>query len=85
MKNIFLPAAIIVLIATACKKDRSCTCTITRTGGFGTTKGQTVMTAGKKTKKDFKEDSRCYNSTTTQVDPNEPSAQIKTETTCTLK
>jgi len=85
MKHILLPVLVLLLAASACKKERTCTCTITETGVFGTTKGQTVKTASKKTKKDFKEDSRCYNSTATKAGPNDPSVQVRTETECTLK
>lgn len=85
MKHILLPALVLLLIASACKKERTCTCTITESNGPYTTKGQTVKTAKKKTKKDFKEDSRCYNSVATKAHQYNPAMQVRTETNCTLK
>jgi hypothetical protein len=85
MKPILLPALMMLLIASACKKERTCTCTITEYNGPYMTKGQTVKTAKKKTKKDFKEDSHCYNSVATKANQNDPTIQVSTETNCTLK
>ncbi len=85
MKHILFPALMLLLIASACKKERTCTCTITESDGQYATKGQTVKTAKKKTKKDFKEDSRCYNSVATKANQYDPTIQVRTETNCTLK
>lgn len=86
MKKIILPIFAIAVLASACKKERSCKCSIKSSGGsYGMTIGETEKTAEKQTKKYFRENSRCYNSVTTAADPNDPSMTIKTETTCTLK
>lgn len=69
MKKSLLLVAFISLIATSCKKERTCTCTTTTTSSAGGAATTTVDidTREKDTKKNFKRDYNCFDRKETQT------------------
>lgn len=75
MKKIILLASVVGLMAVSCKKERTCSCTVTSTttttfGSSTTTSSSTSTwktTREKDTKKNFRRDAGCTNYETTST------------------
>ncbi len=94
-KPILLAVAIIAISTVSCKKERTCSCTYSKTtvtsytgGGSDTdvTNGSTESTTEKSTKKNFRKNNGCYSTTTKSTDSGTGWTSATTrEETCTVK
>lgn len=95
MKKIFIIPAVLLLVATtSCKKKRTCTCTGSTTVVETYPNGQTntntytssnTVTAEKQTKKYFRMDNGCYSYTSKSTDNNGYNRTTTEDVSCTLK
>ncbi len=71
MKKIILIAIVAVAVTVACRKERTCDCTITNTAvssaGTATTSKTVKTTIDKQKKKEFREINQCYDYTAVQT------------------
>ena len=82
MKKIIFPIlAVIIISATSCRKDRTCTCTTVSTSGGVSATSTDIQTRSASTKRVAKATTNCYSNKYTQASGN---SSYEVVTTCKL-
>lgn len=93
-KTILFSVIALALVTVSCKKERTCECSVTETkvttaGSFSSTSADswtTKTTAEKQTKKYFRMDQACYNTTNTDTKTSGNQTTVTTtNASCTIK